>query len=190
MAGKKQNKCMGMLLALLVIGVVAGIYFFAMDNRNAPIPGSLERVENVADTAEATDVVEAEEEAVEIDTAAAIKDRILGDPNAPIKISEHSSFTCSHCGSFHKTTFNAFKERMIDTGKAYLVFSDFPLNAPALHASMIARCLPEDKYFDFVNELFKDQESWAFEAGYMDILQKKAEPHGLSQKAFKGELVN
>ncbi|MEZ5918793.1 MAG: thioredoxin domain-containing protein [Alphaproteobacteria bacterium] len=49
----------------------------------------------------------------------------------------------------------------MDTGKAYLVFSDFPLNGPALHASMIARCLPHERYFDFVQMLFEKQSEWA-----------------------------
>ena len=31
--------------------------------------------------------------------------RALGDPNAPVKISEHSSLTCSHCGVFQPDVF-------------------------------------------------------------------------------------
>ncbi len=120
-----------------------------------------------------------------IDVEAALQDRIIGDINAPIKISEHSSFTCGHCGNFHRRSFKAIKEQLIDTGKAYIVFSDFPLNAPALHASMIARCLPHDKYFDFVEMLFEDQEMWAYEADYIKFLQFKASEYGLDTKGIK-----
>lgn len=120
-----------------------------------------------------------------IDVESAKRDRILGNPSAPIKISEHASLTCSHCGHFHKTTFAEFKKNYIDTGKAYLVFTDFPLNAPALHASMVARCVPEEKYFDIIHDLFEHQEDWAFETGYMDYLKGKAQEYGLSEERFK-----
>ena len=55
--------------------------------------------------------------------------RILGNPDAPVKISEHSSFTCGACSAFHKDNFKQIKKDYIDTGKAYLVFDDFPRNA-------------------------------------------------------------
>lgn len=126
----------------------------------------------------------------QIDVAAALSDRVLGDTSAPVKISEHSSFTCGHCGAFHKTTFKALKSNYIDTGRAYLVFSDFPLNAPALHASMVARCLPHDRYFDFVQMLFETQDDWAYERNYMDRLQSKAADYGMDQASFKACIDN
>lgn len=119
------------------------------------------------------------------DLAAAKKERILGDPSAPIKISEHASLTCTHCGHFHKETFPAFKTAYIDTGKAYLVYSDFPLNAPALHASMAARCVPEDRYFDFIHDLFQEQDNWAYSKTYMNYLEAKAGEYGLRPAAFR-----
>lgn len=121
-----------------------------------------------------------------IDVKAALSSRILGNPDAPIKISEHSSFTCGHCQHFHLNTFEKFKEAYIDTGKAYLVFSDFPLNAPALHASMVARCLPHDRYFSFVQTLFKKQDEWASDGNkYMEILKNMAKENGLSNSEFE-----
>ncbi len=120
-----------------------------------------------------------------IDVQAALEERILGDTSAPLKISEHSSFTCGHCGQFHQNTFQQFKENFIDTGKAYLVFSDFPLNAPAMHASMAARCLPEqDRYFEFVDLLFKEQDKWAYETNYLSYLKEKAAGFGLAGERF------
>lgn len=124
-------------------------------------------------------------EKFEIDVEAALSERILGDPDAPVKVTELSSFTCSHCGRFHKKTFPAFKKAYIDQGRAYLVFTDFPLNAPALHASMIARCLPHERYFDFVQMLFETQSEWAYDAAYLGKLQAKARKYGLSEAYFE-----
>lgn len=116
---------------------------------------------------------------------AALTERSLGDANAPATIVEYSSLTCSHCGSFHKNTFKSLKERLIDTGKARLVMSDFPLNGPALHASMISRCLPEDKYFDFIQLLFETQDQWAYSADYKKYLKQNSQLAGLSAQKFE-----
>ncbi|MCB1651878.1 MAG: thioredoxin domain-containing protein [Alphaproteobacteria bacterium] len=118
------------------------------------------------------------------DLQKATQERILGNPAAPIKVMEFSSFTCGHCGHFHKETFDEFKTNYIDTGKAYLVFSDFPLNAPALHASKIARCVADDRYFGFVHTLYLEQEKWAYEAGYLTFLKDKAAEYGVGEELF------
>ena len=50
------------------------------------------------------------------------------------------------------------KAKWIDTGKAKLVFRDFPLDEPALRAAMVARCAPPERYFGFIDALFAGQE--------------------------------
>ena len=42
--------------------------------------------------------------------------RVLGKDDAPIKVVEFFSMTCSHCASFHNNTFPDVKKRLIDTG--------------------------------------------------------------------------
>ena len=53
------------------------------------------------------------------------------------------------------------KEGWIDTGKARLVYRDFPLDKSALMASMVAACAPPDRYFGFLDVLFSQQGQWA-----------------------------
>lgn len=163
----------------LTLAVIAGAYFL-----NTPSQVDATTLNNF----EPASGEEAVNEGVDVEFV--LKERILGDANAPIRISEHSSFTCGHCGNFHRNSFKQVKEQLIDTGKAYLVFSDFPLNAPALHASIISRCLPEDQYFDFVDMLFAEQENWAFEANYIKFLQNKANDYGLPTETIKECLGN
>lgn len=109
--------------------------------------------------------------------------RAVGDPDAPVRIDEFASLTCSHCGDFHTQTYDALKEKYIDTGKVYFVFNDFPLNKPALDASIVARCLPEERYESFVNLLFKTQRQWATQ-GYEKALLQNAKLAGLSEDKF------
>ena len=47
----------------------------------------------------------------------ALKDRIMGDPNAPVEIVEYSSLTCPHCRNFHLNVLPEIKKKYIDTGK-------------------------------------------------------------------------
>ncbi len=118
-------------------------------------------------------------------TESMLKDRVLGFPSAPIKISEHSSLTCSHCGKFHRESFEQLKNEYLATGKASLVFSDFPLNAPALYASMVTRCVAEENYFDMVQDLFETQDEWAYNVKYLDYLKETANSYGLPEELFK-----
>jgi len=168
-----------------------------------PAPDAVEEtVEEVEEVEEAVDdTVEQAAEAVspagspyaplpdvepvsEINVDRALSDRILGDSSAPVKVSEHSSFTCGHCADFHRETYPEFKKNYIETGEAYLVFMDFPLNAPALQASVIARCVPKENYFRFIQMLFVNQGDWAFEANYMDYLKEQAARYGLPAELF------
>ena len=97
----------------------------------------------------------------DLDVEAALKDRILGDPNAPVTIIEYASLTCPHCAGFHNDSLGELKARYIDTGKAKLIFRDFPLDGLALRASMMARCAEDDRYFGFIEVLFRSQSNWA-----------------------------
>lgn len=98
--------------------------------------------------------------AEKVDVSKAMADRVLGNPDAPVTITEYASLTCHHCAAFHKNVLPAVKAELIDTGKARLVFRDFPLDGYALKASMMARCAPEDKYFALISVIFNNQERW------------------------------
>ncbi|MEM7651213.1 MAG: thioredoxin domain-containing protein [Pseudomonadota bacterium] len=202
-APKKSDKKFFLLIAALFV-VLALMYGMSL----GPLPepevvetevaeGEAEEIEQAyseddaaQDAAELEAVMAGTDTASAFDLSAATKERILGDASAPIKIAEHSSFSCGHCGKFHQETFKAFKEAYIDTGKAYLVFSDFPLNAPALHATMTSRCVAEERYFEFVDELFTKQDDWAYEPNYMSFLQDTAANYGLDEEAFKDCIRN
>ncbi len=178
----KKNSSVVLVLIVVAVVLTALAFYFTHQMQDESLSTETANVssEEVVTVDESDDIT-----VVNIDVDAALKDRILGNPDAPVKISEHASFTCGHCGQFHLKTFKSFKEAWIDTGKAYLVFSDFPLNAPALHASMVARCLPEDQYFDFVSMLFNTQSEWAYDVGYMNYLKTKAAEKGLNDEQFK-----
>ena len=181
-AGKKKLHPAILAGAILLLLVVLGIAQYMA------LPPATVIVDDKA-AVTATDGTQ-QAQAGTIDVNAALADRVLGNTSAPLKISEHASFTCGHCGAFHRETFDQVKKEYIDTGKAYLVFSDFPLNEAALHATMVSRCLPSDKYFDFVHMLFKEQENWAYDRNYKEFLKTKAGESGLDETRFNACLEN
>ena len=88
------------------------------------------------------------------------KDFIMGGENAPITIIEYASLSCSHCADFHINTLPELIKEFVDTGKARIVFRDFPFNYPALLGSMVLRCIPKDARYQYTQALYKLQHKW------------------------------
>jgi protein-disulfide isomerase len=119
-----------------------------------------------------------------------LSERVLGDPNAPITILEYSSLTCPHCASFHANTLPQLKKDFIDTGKVKLVFRDFPFDRAALQASMLARCSNPERYFGFLDVLFKSQNKWAGASDPTQALAQTGKLAGVGDQQFKECLAN
>lgn len=87
-------------------------------------------------------------------------DRAQGNPKAPVTIVEYAAPTCPHCAHFDMTLFPFIKQNYIDTGKVYYVFRVFPLSQVDVAAESMARCLPAENYFQFIDLLFRNQPKW------------------------------
>ena len=120
-----------------------------------------------------------------IDTTKALADRVLGDPKAPVTITDYSSMTCPHCARFHVDTLPKIKEKYIDTGKAKLVFRDFPFDQWALRAAMMARCAPQERYFPLLDVLFKSQAQWSTAKDPAAALTQIGKLAGVSEDTIK-----
>ncbi len=117
-------------------------------------------------------------------------DRIMGAPDAPITIIEYASLTCPHCATFHLDTLPTIKKNWIDTGKARLVYRDYPLDGLALRAATLATCLEGDAYFGFLNALFQGQQVWARAADPTLALAQIARLAGMDQQTFNRCISN
>jgi len=87
-------------------------------------------------------------------------DRTQGNPKAPLTIVEYAAPSCPHCAHFNEAMFPFIKQNYIDTGKAYYVFRVFPLSQVDVAAESMARCLPAENYFQFIDLLFRNQPKW------------------------------
>lgn len=122
----------------------------------------------------------------DIDKALAVtqSDRILGKPDAPITIVEYGSLSCPHCAHFAGTVLPQLKKQWIDTGKARLVFRDFPLDQEALRAEMVARCAPPERYYPLVDSLFENQDKWVLAKDWRAALERLVQFAGIGKQKF------
>ncbi len=110
-------------------------------------------------------------------------DIIVGDPKAPVQMIEYYSLSCPHCAHFAEDILPQVKKAYIDTGKVKLVLRDYPLNKPALQASLLAHCLPQDGFLTMTDMLFKSQETWLVEDS-IPPLMNIAKTAGIDETKF------
>lgn len=135
----------GVLIAIAVIGVGTLLYL----NKSS------------ATTAEANAAYAALQR--QYATAGPPQPHTLGDSSAPVTIEEFADFECPSCGRFATITEPDVRKQLIETGKVYYKYYDFPLpmhkNSPA--ASMAAACADEQgKFWPMHDALFGGQDQW------------------------------
>lgn len=156
---KPSNKTIiltGIIVAVMAVSILIYALVFAKTDAIAP-PQTAE----VTQAPNEITVTEYDPATAEQWIKDAVAHRTLGDENAPITIIDFSSLSCSHCADFHLKVLPELKKEYIDTGKAKLVFADFPLNLPALQATALTRCITDkDAYFAMIDQLFRTQTEW------------------------------
>ena len=187
----KTNKKGMPRLALIVIAtaLIGGIAaYVSLQSQASTAVNQNDEITSVTSTDPAP--AESGFSAVTIDVKAALAPRVLGDEKAPVTIEEYASLSCSHCAHFSKDTFEKLKEKYIDTGKVRLVYNDFPTSGSALEATMAARCLPAERYFQFIKFLFETQNDWAFDKDFHGKLKQSAGLLGLGGDTFEACVSN
>jgi protein-disulfide isomerase len=124
-------------------------------------------------------------------------DIVLGDKSAPVVMIEYASLSCPHCAAFHREALEKLKAEYISNKKLQFAHRDFPLNQPALVAGMFAICQAQEnkadlaeKYYNLLKALFRTQDSWAFDAKYIEKLQSIAQLDGMSAERFNSCINN
>ncbi len=119
--------------------------------------------------------------------------RSIGSPNAKVTAYEYFSLTCTHCAYFGTVVMPEVKPKLIDTGVLQIIYKDCPLDQVALVAAQVARSLPADQYYPFIEALFASQEEWAFNAPNNDpkaALFRFAALAGMDQTDFDAAVNN
>jgi protein-disulfide isomerase len=125
--------------------------------------------------------------AAELMKAGPLPELVLGQDDAPVTIVEYADLTCPHCATFHSKVLPLLKEKYIDTGKARLVFREFPLNVHSLVAYMSVRCVAPQDAFPLIAVLFSQQEDWSQSRSTKELADKlfaAVQQVGLTRQAF------
>ena len=108
------------------------------------------------------------------------QDHSLGSEKAPVTLYEYSSFGCFHCADFHLEVLPEIVKKYVENGKVRVVFVPLPLDKNSMDAALLAECIDQDKYFSFVDVLFKKQRDWNLAFDPQKVLKQYAALSGLS----------
>jgi protein-disulfide isomerase len=164
------------ILIGLVIVAVAAIAFVAYREWQPSRPGAAGPQASAAGAPKAVTVT--------------ADDRVLGSADAPVTIVEYASLTCPHCAHFSVDILPQVKPALIDSGKARLVFRDFPLDGLALRAAMLARCVGSERGLGLIDLLFARQAQWAGAQDQMGALKAIAAQAGMAEGDFNACINN
>ncbi|MEP3244423.1 MAG: DsbA family protein [Sneathiella sp.] len=117
-------------------------------------------------------------------------DTVMGDAKAPIGLVEYASLTCPHCADFHNAALAEIEENYIKTGKAFLIYRDFPLDRYAFQASVLAHAAGKQRFFSVLKILFEKQNEWARASDPTAALLKIGKMVGVSKAKFEASLAD
>lgn len=121
---------------------------------------------------------------------AGFPDRFLGEATAPVTVIEYASLGCIHCAHLNADVLPALKQKYIETGKVRWVYRDFPLERLSLTAAQLARCLPEQAFFPFIDLVFQNREKWLQQDGNLLPLRQMAGLAGMGKGQIDACLDN
>lgn len=119
-----------------------------------------------------------------------LEDLSVGRANAPVTIVEYSSYTCPHCAAFHQETRPWLIETFVNSGRARLVLSDFPLDGVAMAASMLVHAAPRANAEALSEAFFSEQRTWMHAANPRQTLSGIAALAGMSPQAIDAALAD
>jgi protein-disulfide isomerase len=101
---------------------------------------------------------------------------VMGNPDAPIKLVEYMSITCSHCKDFGEQAFAPLRDTYVNSGRVSFEVRNFVRDPLDLTAAILSRCGGETPFFPLTEQalsyqgtMFEKAQSMG-EATYSDIL--------------------
>lgn len=114
-----------------------------------------------------------------------LREHSLGSDEAAVTVIEYASLTCVHCAELHKKAFKGVITQWIKAGRLRFVYRHFPLDNLALAAAVLTECLPGERFFPFIDVLFRNHHEWTRSEKPKKELMHYAALSGLSSQAVK-----
>lgn len=115
------------------------------------------------------------------------RNRIRGDPSAPVRIVEISDFQCPFCARFAGETFPAVDSLYVESGKVLWVFVSFPNSRhprawPAAEAAFCAGAA--GRFWPMHDVLFQRQDEWADSEDPFGLFVTYANELGIDSESY------
>lgn len=79
---------------------------------------------------------------------------LMGNPNAPIKLVEFGSLTCSHCAEFAAEAMPELMETYVASGRVSFEFRNFVRDPIDITAAQLTRCGNPESFFALTEQVF------------------------------------
>jgi protein-disulfide isomerase len=159
------------LVAVIGVGAVAYSTFTSATSNAATAPVEIEGIDDPATL---------------VELARGVED---GSTDAQVELWEFADYQCPACQLFAGQVKPQIDLAYVETGQVKYVFYDFPLamHPNAFIAARAARCAGEqERYWDYHDELFRNQADWQGSGSPTRDFQGYAEGLGLDGDAFRG----
>jgi len=84
----------------------------------------------------------------------------MGNPDAPVKLVEYGSLSCSHCAEFEAEGAPELKDTYVKSGQVSWEFRPYLLFPTDPGISMLLECQSETAFFPLIDQLYADQRNW------------------------------
>jgi protein-disulfide isomerase len=96
----------------------------------------------------------------------------LGNPAAPIKLTEFVSYTCPHCAHFHRDSDPFLRMTLIPKGQIQITVTNLLRNPVDLTIAMLASCGDPNRFWVRHNAFMATQDQWLPKAEKMNREQQ------------------
>lgn len=106
----------------------------------------------------------------------------LGNPDAPIKLTEFVSYTCPHCADFHREADAALRVTLVPRGKVQVTVTNLLRNPIDLTVAMLTSCGDPKRFWVRHNAFMSTQDTWLAKANTLSREQQ--------MRWYQGEMVS
>ncbi len=118
------------------------------------------------------------------------EDLVVGNPQSTVTLIEYGAPTCAHCAFFYQKIYPDIKKNYVDTMKIRYVFREYIGNKQDLDATILVHCSNKDKKVQLLDVIYNQQEGWAANVNYRNVLNNIAGLSGISQDQYESCLNN
>ena len=97
----------------------------------------------------------------------------VGNPGAPVQLTEYVSYTCSHCAHFHKESDPALRLTLIPKGQISVTVTNLLRNPIDLSVALLTNCGDPKRFFVRHSAFFAAQDKWLAKAATFSEAQQQ-----------------